>query len=128
MRRFTVDHVTAYGRQSFRVVDNHESGVKPYVVARCETQDNAEQIARFFNMREATSDPVVAAAAAMEVLKDILLAQPLHPLDEYGEPVDAEGCSAIDPTPAGDIARGWCYTLLRTAKAVGLGGCPLCRS
>jgi hypothetical protein len=66
---------------------------------------------------------------ALDVLKAHLRA--LHaqryPTDDYGDAVDADGWPAADPSPAGDIARGWARQLLEEAHANGQCGCLLCR-
>ena len=49
MKRYQVTSVVAYGRKTFRVVDMHNSGERPYVVARCDTPRAAYRIADAFN-------------------------------------------------------------------------------
>lgn len=44
VNRYVVEHRTAYGRVSFAVIDMQRSGERGYVVARCDSSDDAHKV------------------------------------------------------------------------------------
>jgi hypothetical protein len=70
--------------------------------------------------------PDEALAVLTQYLRTLALQK--HPLDEYGDPQPLDGSYASEESPAPDVARGWCRTLLTAANADGWGACKLCRS
>lgn len=77
------------------------------------------------------SAPEITPEQAMDVLVGFLRdvrEEKAYKVNEDGDYEDDAGEYHREPSPAPDIARGWCRELLTAADADGLGGCRLCCS